>query len=50
MHKIYDGNGVTFKELVSVFKGVLGRRVNEVEIEARPGDMADVYARCNRAT
>ena len=46
---IGTGNGVTVKELVSIFEGVLGRPVNKAETEARPGDVAGAYASCDRA-
>ncbi|MFR5113715.1 UDP-glucose 4-epimerase GalE [Turicibacter sanguinis] len=46
---IGTGNGVTVKELVSIFEGVLGRPVNKAETEARPGDVAGSYASCDRA-
>ena len=43
------GNGVTVKELVSIFESVLGREVNKAETEPRPGDVAGAYASCERA-
>ena len=43
------GNGVTVKELVSIFESVLGREVNKTETEPRPGDVAGAYASCERA-
>ena len=43
------GNGVTVKELVSIFEGVLGRTVNKVESDARLGDVAGAFASCERA-
>lgn len=43
------GNGVTVKELVSIFEYVLGREVNKAETEPRPGDVAGAYASCERA-
>ncbi len=43
------GNGVTVKELVSIFETVLGREVNKKETDPRSGDVAGAYASCERA-
>ena len=43
------GNGVTVKELVSIFESVLGREVNKKETDPRSGDVAGAYASCERA-
>lgn len=43
------GNGVTVRELVEAFEKVLGQRVNRIETEPRPGDVAGSYANADRA-
>ena len=43
------GNGVTVKELVNIFESVLGRPVNKIETDPRPGDVAGAYASCETA-
>ena len=40
---------VASSTLVSIFESVLGREVNKVETEPRPGDVAGAYASCERA-
>lgn len=43
------GNGVTVRELVEAFEKVLGQRVNRIETEPRPGDVAGSYANADKA-
>ena len=43
------GNGVTVKELVNIFESVLGREVNKIETDPRPGDVCGAFASCERA-
>lgn len=42
-------NGVTVKELVNIFESVLGRPINKIETDPRPGDVAGAYASCETA-
>jgi UDP-glucose 4-epimerase len=43
------GNGVTVKELVNAFENVFGKKINKVETDPRPGDVAGAYANANKA-
>jgi UDP-glucose 4-epimerase len=42
-------NGVTVREFVAAFERVLGREIDKVETDPRPGDSAGAYASCAKA-
>lgn len=43
------GSGVTVKELVVAFEKVYGAKLNVIETDPRPGDVAGAYANADRA-
>jgi len=49
VYNIGTGMGVTVRELVTAFEGVVGEHVEVVDGPPRPGDSAGVYTRSERA-
>ena len=43
------GNGTTVKEFISSFENAYGQKIKTIDTDPRPGDVAGVYASCEKA-